>query len=138
MIGGKCDRIFEPKDQCFIIYDYESREIEDVIGKSVKSAGLEPVISKHIKMGESTGMYCTTICEPIRSSCITDISEENTNAGLGLAWRYGKPVILSRDKQKSQTYQRSHVSTTKMPMSWKENSQGKYKMLKAAWLDFNG
>ncbi|MDI6640380.1 MAG: hypothetical protein QMD78_06125 [Methanocellales archaeon] len=104
LIGDECNRLFEPKDQCFIIYDYESKEIGDVICKAVKNAGLDPIISKHIKMGESTGMYCTTICEPIRSSklCITDISKENTNVGLelGLAWRYGKPVILTMDKRK--------------------------------------
>ncbi|MDD2777533.1 MAG: hypothetical protein PHS47_06380 [Methanocellales archaeon] len=104
LIGDKFNRLFEPKDQCCITYDYESREIEDVIGKAVKSAGLEPIISKHIKLGESTGLYCTTICESIKSSkiCITDISEENTNVGLkiGIAWRYGKPVILTRDKTK--------------------------------------
>jgi len=106
LIGNKCNRLFEPKDQCFIIYDYESKEFENAICNPVRNAGLEPVISKHIKIGESTGMYCTTICEPIRSSklCVADISKENTNVGLevGLAWRYGKPVILTMDKTKKE------------------------------------
>ena len=103
VIGNNCDRIFETKNQCFIIYDYKLKDFGDVVSNAVKTADLEPIISKHIKTGESGGMYCTTICKPIRSSklCIADITKDNSNVGLeiGLAWRYGKPLILTMDKQ---------------------------------------
>jgi len=102
LIGDSCMQIFETKNQCFVIYDYDLEGYDTSVSNAIEKSGLKSVISKHLNKGESMGMYCTKICKPIRSSkiCIADVTEDNSNVGLeiGLAWRYGKPVILTMNK----------------------------------------
>lgn len=104
LIGESCTKIFESENLCFVIYDYNLKDYDIYASNAIKNSecGLDPVISKHLNKGESMGMYCTKICKPIRSSkiCIADVTKDNSNVGLeiGLAWRYGKPLILTMNK----------------------------------------
>lgn len=104
LIDESCTKVFENENLCFVIYDYNLTDYDIYASNAIKNSesGLEPVISKHLNKGESMGMYCTKICKPVRSSkiCIADVTKDNSNVGLeiGLAWRYGKPLILTMNK----------------------------------------
>ena len=101
-IDKECKEVFETRDQCFIIYDYEMDEsdrFEKTVSAIVKNKGLEPKIAKHVEKPQATGVFCTRICKEVRQSelCIADISRKNTNVGLeiGIAWRFDVPVLLT-------------------------------------------
>jgi hypothetical protein len=104
LIGEKCEFEVEVKNRCFIIYDYDFGKLGERISQVVKKCGLEPRIAGKIDLAESASILCRKVCKEIRSSklCIADVSKENTNVGLevGLAWRYGKPVIVTMDLTK--------------------------------------
>lgn len=104
LIGEKCEFEVEVKNRCFIIYDYDFGKLGERLAQVVKKFGLEPRIAGKIDLAESRSLLCSKVCKEIRSSklCIADVSKENTNVGLevGLAWRYGKPVIVTMDRTK--------------------------------------
>jgi len=104
LIGEKCEFEVEVKNRCFIIYDYDFGELGERISQVVKKCGLEPRIAGKIELAEAASILCRKVCKEIRSSklCIADVSKDNTNVGLevGLAWRYGKPVIVTMDLTK--------------------------------------
>lgn len=104
LIGEKCEFEVEVKNRCFIIYDYDFGELGERLSQIIKKFGLGPRIAGKIDLAESRSLLCSKVCKEIRASklCIADVSKENTNVGLevGLAWRYGKPVIVTMDRKK--------------------------------------
>lgn len=103
LIGDKCEIQVETKDRCFVIFDYGlDQKYEKIVEKTFEDTKIEPRIAKKIERPRSESVLCTKVCKEIRSSqlCIADVTQDNINVGLevGLAWRYGKPVIITMDK----------------------------------------